>query len=94
LFDLKNDPGELQDLGASTEPEHMEAMMLMEQRLAEWNRRLSQRSTVSEQQIRDMPGKSQRCGIILGAFDEKEVAAELTTKFFGKVKQRFVGVDS
>lgn len=94
LFDLKNDPGELQDLGASTEPEHMEAMMLMEQRLAEWSRRLSQRSTVSEQQIRDMPGKSQRCGIILGAFDEREVAAELTTKFFGKVKQRFVGVDS
>ncbi len=90
LFDLQNDPSELQDLGQSTESEHVAAMALMEQRLNQWSRRLSQRTTYSETEVETRRGDSRRKGIILGVYDETDVAPELTEKFFGKARQRFV----
>ncbi|HPE60508.1 MAG TPA: sulfatase-like hydrolase/transferase [Thiolinea sp.] len=84
LFDLRNDPQELHDLGASTEPEHVAVMALMEQRLNQWSRRLSQRTTCSEKDVLNKRGKSRRKGIVLGVFDESEVDAELVQHFKGK----------
>ncbi len=84
LFDLQRDPNELHDLGASTLPGHVEIMALMEQRLATWGRRLSQRTTRSEQQIRDMRGKSARRGVVLGVYDGSEVDEALLAKYRGK----------
>ena len=90
LFDLLNDPDELHDLGASTEPEHVDAMVMMEQRLSDWGRRLSQRTTFSENDVNQKRGGSRRKGIVLGMFEEGDAAPELTAKFQGSVEQRFV----
>jgi hypothetical protein len=39
--------------------------------------RLSQRTTRSEQQIRNARGKSARRGILIGVWDEADIPAEL-----------------
>ncbi len=89
LFDLQRDPNELHDLGASTRREHVEVKSLMEQRLTAWSRRLSQRTTRSEQQIGDMRGKSARRGIVLGVYDGSEVDEALLVKYRGKAAGRY-----
>lgn len=90
LFDRKKDPQELNDLGESTDPEHIAMIDLMYQRLGEWGRRLSQRTTLSEHQVREMRGKSRRKGVVLGLFDGSEAEQELQVRFKGSVKQQFV----
>ncbi|MGB1255778.1 MAG: sulfatase-like hydrolase/transferase [Thiolinea sp.] len=89
LFDRENDPQELNDLGASTAVEHVEIMALMEERLTAWGRRLSQRTSRSENGVLKMRGASRRKGIVLGLYDGSEAPAELTERFRGKVRQRF-----
>jgi len=86
LFDLKADPDELVDLGAS--PEHTDIIALMYDRLGKWGRRMSQRVTRSERDLRNMKGKSQRQGILLGLYDGQEVDDELTVKYRGKAPAR------
>ncbi|MDD9910364.1 MAG: sulfatase-like hydrolase/transferase [Ahrensia sp.] len=86
LFDLENDPGELADLGASDR--HTEIIDLMYERLGKWGRRLSQRTTRSEAQIIAGRSASRRKGIVLGAYDESEVDAELSVKYRGKAPLR------
>ena len=90
LFDLENDPQELSDLGASEEPEHVTVIALMYERLAQWGRRLSQRTTRSEQQIRNARGRSRRKGVVLGMYDPADVDASLTQKFKGTVEHIYV----
>ena len=51
--------------------------------LAEWGLRLSQRTTRSEQQMKAARGKSQRKGILIGVWDEADVAPELWSKYLG-----------
>ena len=87
LFDRETDPNELTDLGASQDPEHIEVMSRMFMALSKWWRRVNQRTTKSENDLRNMRGKSRRRGIVLGMFDGEEADEELTAKFRGKVSQ-------
>jgi arylsulfatase A-like enzyme len=82
LFDLKNDPQELVDLGAS--PEHEEVIADLYQRLFEWARRPSQRTTRSEAQLIAMRSQSGRRGVIIGVYDENDIPLELTVHYRGR----------
>jgi arylsulfatase A-like enzyme len=88
LFDRETDPNELTDLGSSQEPEHVEVMARMFIALSKWWRRVNQRTTKSENDLRNMRGKSRRRGIVLGMFDGEGIDEELTAKFRGKVSQK------
>lgn len=83
LFDLENDPDEFFDLGDN--PEYQEIIALMYDRLARWGRRMSQRTTVSENDIKTkFASGSSRNGILLGLYDGSEVDAELLVKYKNK----------
>ncbi|MBO0742135.1 MAG: hypothetical protein J2P51_11995, partial [Hyphomicrobiaceae bacterium] len=53
-----------------------------------WGLRLSQRTTISERQIRDRRGKSSRRGILIGVWDESDVPAELWSQYLGEGNDR------
>jgi arylsulfatase A-like enzyme len=82
LYDLATDPQEFRDLGedpaASAECERLA------DRLATWGLRLSQRTTMSEKQIVKMRGKSQRRGILIGVWDERELPDDLWSGYRGE----------
>ena len=82
LFDLREDPDELVDLGDS--PEYAQVLDEMYEHLARWARRPSQRTTRSEQDLISMRTKSRGKGIVLGAYDETDVPLELTVKYRGR----------
>ena len=86
LFDLDNDPEEFHDLGRSDE--HADIVALMYERLGQWGRRLSQRTTRSEEDIIKMRGQSRRRGIVLGTFDGSEVDQDWLVKYRGKAPAR------
>ncbi len=81
LFDLETDPNELRDLGA--DPAYEGERQRLSAALHAWGLRQSQRTTLSDQQIRDRRGKSQRRGILIGVWDESEVPDELWSKYLG-----------
>jgi arylsulfatase A-like enzyme len=81
LFDLVNDPDELHDLGA--DPNYAEKCRQMLHVLAGWGLRVSQRTTRSEQQIRNASGKAERRGILIGVWDEADIPAELWSGYLG-----------
>jgi arylsulfatase A-like enzyme len=81
LFDLANDPLEFNDLGASAE--HAPVRDKFQNVLNAWGLRYSQRTTRSEQQILAARGKSTRKGILIGIWDESEIAEELWSGYFG-----------
>ena len=58
----------------------------LETALARWGLRLSQRQTRSEQQIRAMRGRAERRGILIGVWDETDVAPELWSGYLGEAK--------
>ncbi len=94
LFDRENDPNELVDLGASEAPEHVEVMSRLFLALSQWWRRVNQRTTLSENELRQMRGKSRRRGIVLGMYDPADADEEITVKYRDrKSKQRFVSDD-
>ncbi|MCC2097825.1 MAG: phosphonate monoester hydrolase, partial [Hyphomicrobiales bacterium] len=80
LFDLENDPGEIVDLG--DDPACAEVRAEMDAALRRWQFRLSQRTTRSEQQVKNMRGRSLRRGVVLGVWDESDVPAELWKGYF------------
>ena len=86
LFDMENDPEEFYDLGGNAE--HFEIIDMMYERLAKWGRRLSQRTTKSEQDIVAMRGASGRKGVVLGSYDSSEANPEWTVKYRGKAAPR------
>ncbi|MQY42496.1 sulfatase-like hydrolase/transferase [Epibacterium sp. SM1969] len=86
LFDLENDPDELVDLGRSAD--HEAVIALMYERLRIWGTRMSQRTTVSDEQIAAKRGKSDQKGILLGVYEPHEVDPELTEKIRGPVPKR------
>lgn len=88
LFDLKNDPDELHDL-AKTDSHQAELNRLYDY-LAQWGRRLSQRVTRSEDDIKNMRGKSIRKGILPFLKDGSEVDNTFTETYRGKINQNFV----
>jgi arylsulfatase A-like enzyme len=75
LFDLQRDPGELHDLGA--DPAHAAERERLRNALAQWGLRMSQRTTLSEDQVLARRGKVQRRGILIGVWDEKDIPDEL-----------------
>jgi arylsulfatase A-like enzyme len=82
LYDLKNDPEELRDLGA--EPALEGERRRLADALARWGLRSSQRTTRSDAQILAARGKSERRGILLGVWAENELPDELWRAYLGK----------
>ncbi|TLP69243.1 phosphonate monoester hydrolase [Parasedimentitalea maritima] len=86
LFDLETDPNELVDLGTSAE--HADVLKMMYERLHQWSLRMSQRITLSDEQIISGRGKSGLKGILLGVYEPDEIDAGLTVKYLGPVPQK------
>ncbi|MEO1398323.1 MAG: sulfatase-like hydrolase/transferase [Pseudomonadota bacterium] len=85
LFDLETDPQEFHDL-AKGEAHEAEIERLYGY-LAQWGRRLSQRVTKSEDDIKAMRGRSMRRGVLPFMKDGTEVPEELTERYRGPVAQ-------
>ena len=88
LFDLQNDPDELDDLARGTE--HQAEIDRLFGYLAVWGRRLSQRVTKSEDDIKTMRGRSARRGVLPFLADGSEVPDELLEKYRGPVRQKYI----
>lgn len=88
LFDLKNDPDELNDLGDSAE--HKNIIDQLYDKLSQWALRASQRTTRSDADIIGMRGKSRRKGVLLGVVDGSELSEELLRPVTGKVQHRYI----
>jgi arylsulfatase A-like enzyme len=84
LYDLETDPSELHDLGSDWGWEGERQRLAAA--LAQWGLRLSQRTTLSEAQIRGMRGKAARRGILIGVWDESDIPAELWSRYQGEEK--------
>ncbi|MCL6285463.1 sulfatase-like hydrolase/transferase [Ruegeria sp. 2012CJ41-6] len=82
LFDLENDPQELDDLGVSAA--HEAVIEELYDHLFAWARRPSQRTTRSLRQLEEMRMKSGKRGIVLGVYDENDAPPELTAKYRGR----------
>lgn len=82
LFDLENDPEELDDLGDSAK--HQDVISQMYDHLFAWARRPSQRTTRSAAELVEMRTKSRGKGVILGAYDETDAPPELTVRYRGR----------
>ncbi|MGP9788781.1 sulfatase-like hydrolase/transferase [Roseinatronobacter sp. NSM] len=82
LFDMQNDPFEYVDLGEN--PDFADIVSLMYDRLGQWARRLSQRTTRSDAQIVAERGRSATRGVTLGIYDTDEIAEPLTQFYRGK----------
>jgi arylsulfatase A-like enzyme len=82
LFDLAYDPDELRDLGA--DPAYAAERARLAAVLDAWGLRQSQRTTRSDRQIEQARGKSQRLGILMGVWDESEIASELWSRYLGE----------
>ena len=74
---------------SAVQPDHFDIIDRMYERLGKWGRRLSQRTTRSEEQ------KSRPCaavrgaeGVVLGLYDGSEVSGEFTVKYRGKAPKR------
>lgn len=81
LFDLLEDPEEFHDLAKGTQ--HQSEIDRLYEYLARWGRRLAQRVTKSEDDIKAMRGKSLRRGILPFMVDGTEVPEELTATYRG-----------
>lgn len=79
LFDLENDPQELVDLGTSNA--HSEVIAEMYDKLFQWTRRASQRTTRSREQLMEMRSKSGGRGVMIGIYDENDAPLELTPHY-------------
>lgn len=82
LFDLKDDPQELVDLGGSDS--HAEVIAEMYDKLFAWTRRQSQRTTRSEQQLIEMRTKTRKRGVVIGVYDENDTPLDLTVHYRGR----------
>jgi arylsulfatase A-like enzyme len=82
LFDLVNDPQELNDLGADPAFEGQRQRLMAA--LHRWALRSSQRTTISDATLQAGRGKSMRRGILIGVWDESEIPAELWTAYRGE----------
>lgn len=76
LFDLRNDPNEFVDLGASTEPEHEAVRARLHEALFQWARQPRQRVTVPDGAIEstEIQPRISEGGILIGYWDEADLA--------------------
>jgi len=86
LFDLQTDPDEFVDL-VKHDPEHP-VLDVMYGHLAVWARRMSQRVTMSEDDIIGKRGQSLRKGVLPFLADGTEVPEELMEKYIGPTRQK------
>jgi arylsulfatase A-like enzyme len=84
LYDLAADPNEFRDLG--TDPACEDQRQRLAAALHAWGLRLSQRTTFSDRQIRTR-SNSDRRGILIGVWDESDVADELWSNYLGASKE-------
>ena len=89
LFDLETDPDEYHDLAKSDE--HQGEIDRLYGYLFQWARRMSQRVTRSDEDIKNMRGRSIRKGILPFLADGTEVDAELTQFYRGPAKADYTG---
>lgn len=82
LFDLAADPQEFQDLGA--DPGHAGARAAMYDLLNAWARRPSQRTTMSDAQIRAGRGLEDAEGIHIGVWDAGDLPQGVRARLTGK----------
>lgn len=75
LFDLKEDPKELNDLGESAD--HQEVCGRLLNVLNEWGLRNSQRTTISDNQIVQKRGESFARGILIGVKGSEELPEDV-----------------
>lgn len=87
LFDLETDPDEFHDLAKGDS--HQDEIDRLYGCLARWGRRLAQRVTKSDDDIRAMRGRSQRKGILPFLVDGSEVDEEFTARYRGRAPARF-----
>jgi arylsulfatase A-like enzyme len=76
LFDLLNDPDELNDLGA--DPAYAPERARLHELLFEWARRPRQRATVSDSMIDSTPIQQRiaQQGVLIGYWDEEDLAED------------------
>ena len=65
------------------EPQITALTARMAQALFDWSLRNAQRTTVSEARAKAMRGRSQRKGILVGVWDEKELPPDLWSSYRG-----------
>jgi arylsulfatase A-like enzyme len=85
LFDLETDPDEFIDLAKGDG--HVAEIDRLYGMLAQWGRRMSQRVTKSEDDIKAMRGKAMRKGILPFMYDGTEVPEALTQNYRGPARQ-------
>lgn len=91
LFDLAEDPKEFHDLAkGDLHQEHIDRLYTY---LARWGRRLAQRVTKSEDDIKAMRGRSIRRGILPFLVDGSEVPDELIEKYLGEAGANYLEAD-
>jgi len=71
LFDLENDPDELNDLG--DDPEYADKITDMHRVLGDWALRFATRTTRSDRQVEQNRGASLRKGIFVGFESEDDL---------------------
>lgn len=75
LFDLKQDPNELNDIGTSVD--HQGVCQRLHNALSDWGLRNSQRTTISDEQIEQKRGGSFGRGILIGVKNSKEISEDI-----------------
>ena len=92
LFDLETDPDELNDLARGNT--HQDQINRLYEMLGKWGRRMSQRVTKSDDQIRAGRGRSLRRGILPFLKDGSEVPEDLTQAYRGPSTGNYLPEDS
>ncbi|MCO6188405.1 sulfatase-like hydrolase/transferase [Rhizobium sp. L1K21] len=79
LFDLKNDPNELVDLGARED--HADIIKMMYGKLHDWSLRNAQRTTKTTKSILAGRRNMGQTGILLGVWDEHSLPPQATEQY-------------
>ena len=86
LFDLSNDPDELNDLGCSSD--HTDIRQSLFKQLADWALQYRQRETWSEEHNIKMTGMEEQLGVLIGYWDEQDAKGK-DPKILPKRKQQY-----
>ncbi len=88
LFDLKEDPLELDDKGRH--PDYQHIVDAYYEKLHQWAMRCAQRTTYSDETLISNRGASRRRGIVLGLKDEQDAEGDIFVAYKGKARQRHI----
>ncbi len=88
LFDLSNDPMELDDRGR--DPKFRGVINEYYDRLFSWTRRCNQRTTVSDADLKAQRFDADRVGILLGIENKQDIDPELLVKYQGPAGQNYL----